>query len=374
MNNINLNILILGKTGAGKSSLINYLVSQNLMKTGEGKPVTGQDFETITYNSDSFNLTFVDSWGLEANKSPKWKELVFNKLEDGIDIKIDSENIFSKKVFSIIYCINYKSSRIEDFELNFLEELLQTRKYKILILFTQADNICSEKKSSFTNVITSRLKTYSDFFSIKEACAKKIQLLGQTTAIEAFGKDEIINTLGNNLWPNLINYAINDWYSNCQDLIQKFNKTTEKYIKNLNPYNQRVLHILTPKLVRGNNCLKKMQYQIKKLQEDVKSQLNKNINSAIDYYEKLFEKTRDLPNDLYETYISVRGKYETEDFLASLVVDFIPILGFLFLLSKGSIVKDNLREKKNDCIRRLNEIIDKKRDELEKLLLDDKSY
>lgn len=370
MNNINLNILILGKTGAGKSSLINYLSSQNSMKTGVGKPVTEQDFQIITINTDSFDLTFIDSWGLEANKSLEWKKLVFNKLENGIDIKIDSENIFSKKVFSIIYCINYKSSRIEDFELNFLEELLQTRKYKILILFTQADNICSEKKSSFTNVITSRLKTYSDFFSIKEACAEKIQLLGQTTAIETFGKDEIINTLGNNLWPNLINYSINDWYNYCQNLINEFNNRTEKYIKNLNPYNQKILHIFTPKLVRGNKCIDKMQNQIKNLQKQIKVQLEKNIKSAIEYYEKIFEKTKNIPNELYDTYVSIKGKYESEDFFASLVIDLIPIINFFYYLTKGSIVKDNLIEKKRDCIKSLNEIIDKKKNEIEKILLD----
>ncbi len=38
------NIIVLGHTGSGKSSFINYLVGQNMMTTGVGKPVT-QNFD-----------------------------------------------------------------------------------------------------------------------------------------------------------------------------------------------------------------------------------------------------------------------------------------------------------------------------------------
>lgn len=356
MNNINLNILILGKTGAGKSSLINYLTSQNLLKTGEGKPVTGQDFETITYNTGSVNLTFIDSWGLEANKAFEWKRLVFDKLENGIEIPTENNNIFSKKVFSIIYCINYKSSRIEDFELNFLQELLKTKQYKILILFTQADNIATEKRKDFTEVINSNLADYTDFFTIQEACAKKIQLLGQSTATKTFGKKEIIETLGKNLWQNLVNYAINSWYNYSKNLINDFDQETRLYIKKLNAKKKKLI-LFYPKLVRANHCIDKMEKQLNKVQTQITSQLQLNIKSALDYYEQLFEKTHSISEELYNTYVFIRNKYDSYDFVAAFVIDCIPILGQLFMLVKGSILKDELLAEQKKCIESLNQLI-----------------
>ena len=37
---IKVNVMILGQSGVGKSSLLNYLFDSQLVKTGAGKPVT----------------------------------------------------------------------------------------------------------------------------------------------------------------------------------------------------------------------------------------------------------------------------------------------------------------------------------------------
>ena len=42
--NFRCNVLIMGKTGTGKSTLLNYICDANLAETGSGKPVTGEGF------------------------------------------------------------------------------------------------------------------------------------------------------------------------------------------------------------------------------------------------------------------------------------------------------------------------------------------
>ena len=45
--NFRCNVLIMGKTGTGKSTLLNYICDANLAETGSGKPVTGEGIYDI---------------------------------------------------------------------------------------------------------------------------------------------------------------------------------------------------------------------------------------------------------------------------------------------------------------------------------------
>ncbi len=59
-----LNILIIGKSGSGKSSLINYLYGKNIAKTGVGRPVTQNGFDKYSINWENINVEIYDSVGL----------------------------------------------------------------------------------------------------------------------------------------------------------------------------------------------------------------------------------------------------------------------------------------------------------------------
>ena len=59
------NIMLLGRTGVGKSSFINYLIGEDVSKVGTGMPVT-QSFQAYTYdNVNGIPLQIFDSKGLE---------------------------------------------------------------------------------------------------------------------------------------------------------------------------------------------------------------------------------------------------------------------------------------------------------------------
>lgn len=68
------NILVIGKTGVGKSSFINYFLGQDVAETGTGKPVTKPGFYEFSFAMEGFPVILYDSWGLEADKYQEWTE------------------------------------------------------------------------------------------------------------------------------------------------------------------------------------------------------------------------------------------------------------------------------------------------------------
>ena len=61
-----LNIMIIGKSGVGKSTLVNNLFRNDLAKTGGVKPVTKN---INRYSLPNYPLTIYDSQGFELNKN-----------------------------------------------------------------------------------------------------------------------------------------------------------------------------------------------------------------------------------------------------------------------------------------------------------------
>ena len=57
-----LNVLVAGKTGSGKSTLINALFQKNLASTGAGLPITQQ---LVRITKEGVPLTLYDTKGLE---------------------------------------------------------------------------------------------------------------------------------------------------------------------------------------------------------------------------------------------------------------------------------------------------------------------
>ena len=113
-NKANKNYLIIGHSGVGKSSLINYLTFRNDAETGCGNPCTKEgEWQKVKCKSPSENggtLTFIDSCGLEegenGEKSEYWKDQIREKL-----VSEWNENA----VCGVIHCFSY-ILKIQDFE------------------------------------------------------------------------------------------------------------------------------------------------------------------------------------------------------------------------------------------------------------------
>ena len=109
-----MNIIVAGKTGVGKSTLINAIFRENLVKTGIGKPVTQH---MRCYSKKDVPLSIYDTRGFELGKTAQEevKQEVLHAIQDGL-----ASRDVNKAIHCIWYCVNATSNRIEEEELNWL--------------------------------------------------------------------------------------------------------------------------------------------------------------------------------------------------------------------------------------------------------------
>ena len=125
----NINILLCGKTGVGKSTLINAIFGGEFAKTGQGKPVT-QTIEEIHKNGSP--LTLYDSKGLECKEFKP----ILNDLEKFLNSKRNTNDI-TKQIHIAWICIDENSRRVEEAEKE-LSKLLKIKKVPFIIVITKA--------------------------------------------------------------------------------------------------------------------------------------------------------------------------------------------------------------------------------------------
>ena len=131
-----LNILVIGKSGVGKSTLINSIFREKLAETGLGRPVT-QTVKKIT--KPDFPLAIYDTPGFELGNDQQLK--VKNELLEIIRKGAFSREI-NERIHCIWYCINVNSNRTFDpSELEWLRNFTQetsTYQTPIVVVLTQA--------------------------------------------------------------------------------------------------------------------------------------------------------------------------------------------------------------------------------------------
>ena len=190
----NTNILILGKTGVGKSSLVNYLYGQNIAIAKSGKPVTVRGFHKHPpFSYKSLQITIYDSWGLEPDKVDEWRSDLHAELE-----KADSSDI-ADWFHTVIYCYDAKRSRLDDYErIHIIDELI-SKGVRIIFAMTKW-GLCSDREK--TAARETLKKFYPDFSQIPiESVSQKLRNQTQTVTC---GRDELFHEMCLNLRENLI--------------------------------------------------------------------------------------------------------------------------------------------------------------------------
>jgi hypothetical protein len=154
-----LNVIILGMTGIGKSTLINSVLELNNNQRAPieshryGEPVTQ---ETRKYLSQAVPyLGLIDTRGTEINRDYNI-DTVLNKTIEYIDDSLKSNNP-DNFIHCIWYCVNPYSQRLETVEEKFLitiQEKYKSNKLPVIIVGTKATS--NTFNSNFENILNAR--------------------------------------------------------------------------------------------------------------------------------------------------------------------------------------------------------------------------
>lgn len=130
-----LNIIVAGKTGVGKSTLINAVFRDKLAETGMGKPVTDH---MRKISKKGIPLSIYDTRGFELGKEVQ--QQVKQEVVETISKGLATQDI-NKAIHCIWYCINTASNRVEPEEIEWLKELSkenQITQVPIIVVLTQS--------------------------------------------------------------------------------------------------------------------------------------------------------------------------------------------------------------------------------------------
>ncbi|MBQ7433523.1 MAG: GTPase domain-containing protein [Lachnospiraceae bacterium] len=216
------NVLIIGKSGAGKSALLNYLLGEEVEPTGSGKPVTGKGvFPHLCQWEDGYFVGFYDTWGLEADKEQEWMELILE------EIRTHEEQTIKEWFHTILYCINANAARIEPFELELLKKLKSEGNH-VLVVFTHCD-----RTGNHDTIEAMKQVLYSQTISprhVVEVCSEQKRLLNGTVT-EPFGREAIWSHIKQGLWQKMVEKIPKQAKAEADALLSEAERDCHAYIE-----------------------------------------------------------------------------------------------------------------------------------------------
>ena len=141
INREKVNIIVAGKTGVGKSSLINYIFGKEVAKVGDGQPVT-QEIQEYDFEND--NITLFDTKGIEAKDYEKTLDNIKKYLELRQDSPDENDDIHIAWL-----CISERGDRVEEADRELLK-ILSEAGIPVIGVFTKRE---SKRESSFVNKV-----------------------------------------------------------------------------------------------------------------------------------------------------------------------------------------------------------------------------
>ena len=175
------NIIIAGKTGVGKSTLINATFRDDLAETGMGKPVT---MCCKKIEKEGVPIRIYDTVGLELDEERKREaiESIRNLINEKTDLGVGHEDEF---IHCVWCCIQADSDRFEESEQNFVKMIADECDIPVILVLTKA--YLKKHAREFTD----KIKTYN--LSLKGICCVLAQSYeDEDFSVKSYGLEELV--------------------------------------------------------------------------------------------------------------------------------------------------------------------------------------
>ena len=319
------NILIMGNTGVGKSTLLNTVLKSELAKTCYGNACT----MGIPKNYESEKAKGIRIWDTRGIENGQYNLWTANK-----DIKKTIKNLISEKdpdkfIHCIWYCINSNSNRFIKDEVNNLKDCyeLYIEKLPIIVVLTQAFN--QEDADEMIEHVKKQIKNFDENNNIK---LLKVLAKPKERKNKKANGNKNVKTLGiYNLMNETLKSSKEGILSSCIDSLMDQGKLllkeefkickknlTEKYLnkklENMNNYN--FISFINYTKIFSKDIFESLIFN-NKLLENTISQINalidKKANVIKTNFEKLFEERLDnISNKLTEKLVDFVAKLDAQ--------------------------------------------------------------
>ena len=204
----NLNIIVVGKSGVGKSTLINSVFRENLAETGLGRPVTAN---VRKIQKKGFPLTVYDTPGFELSKEQQTsvKDQILSLIYEG-----NKTNDINDSIHCIWYCINVGGNRtFDESELAWLKALTESNKttqVPIIVVLTQS--VPKRKAQELKTLVENE---NLDIVKVVPVLAQDMNFDDEYLAL-SYGLDRLIDVMAESLPDELQNTLQNAQKANLE--------------------------------------------------------------------------------------------------------------------------------------------------------------
>lgn len=171
-----INIILIGKTGVGKSTLINFFLNSKEAPAGSGRPVTKKLKE---YKISEHPLTFLDTKGLELKDNS-------SDVAEFVKMAVDRiKNNPKNKIDVVWLCIQEDCRRVDSMEILICESF---RKLSIPVIVAITK---SRSDNGFSDFVRSTLNSAEAVVKIR-SIPESISYGGYTVKLETKGLNELL--------------------------------------------------------------------------------------------------------------------------------------------------------------------------------------